>query len=87
MAGLDGTRRDLTRGLLVVLGLAVAVAAAWYAVRFPEASAVGECRTRYAAAASARDTLGVDALVPSNNRSQIVQAADCGTRRRLGQLK
>lgn len=87
MAGLDRVRRAAMRGLLVALGLAVAVAAAWYAVRFPEASAIAECRTRYAAAANAQDTIGVDGVVPTNTRSQIVRAADCGTRRRLGKLK
>ena len=89
MTGQSGAgllRKAGTRILIAVVVVATVGLALWYTVRFPEASAVAECKLRYAAARSPADSAQVATFAPGHSRNQIAQRMDCGTRQRLGQL-
>ncbi len=78
----DSSRRALWL-LLVVLVTAVFL---WLVPRFSDWGVRSDCRSRYAAATTARDTAVVDALIPLHGRLEAVAPISCGMLRHAGKV-
>lgn len=74
------------RWMWVAIGLAVGVAIALLLSRAGDANVAAWCRAEYSRAATAADSMTVDAMVPARERPDGSPRLACGVVRRTGGL-